>query len=59
VTGGGYDLIVALLLAGGRNLIEAVLTQSIITDLADKAITFLLVRAVLQNLPPRYFERFR
>jgi energy-coupling factor transport system substrate-specific component len=59
VTGGGYDLIVALLLAGGRSLIEAVLTQSIITDLADKAITFLLVRAVLQNLPPRYFERFR
>ncbi len=59
VTGGGYDLIVALLLAGGQSLLEAVLTQSIITDLADKAITFLLVWAALQNLPARYFERFR
>ncbi len=59
VTGGGYDLIVALLLAGGQGLFEAVLTQSILTDLADKALTFLIVWAVLQNLPPRYFERFR
>lgn len=59
VTGGGYDLLVALLLAGGQSLLQAVLTQSLITDLADKVITFLLVWAVLQNLPARYFERFR
>ncbi len=59
VTGGGYDLIVALLLAGGQGLLEAVLTQSILTDLVDKALTFLIVWAVLHNLPPRYFERFR
>ena len=53
VTGGGTDLLVAVFLQSGSNILEATLGQGIVSDPVDKAVTFLAGWAIVRALPDR------
>ncbi len=57
-TGGGTDLVVALLRSLGLDRLEASLVQSLATDPLDKMISFLLIQPLLAALPRRLRHRF-
>lgn len=58
VTGSGSTLITGVLMAAGQNLIEAVLTSSIISDLADKTISCLICFFIIKSMSSRYLSKF-
>lgn len=58
VTSSGSTFITAYLLATGRQLIQAVFSSSIISDVGDKLITCLVAYLIVRNLPARLRSRF-
>jgi energy-coupling factor transport system substrate-specific component len=54
VTGSGTDVVVGMLRAAGLDMLGANIGQGVMSDPLDKAVTFLLVWAVLQALPKRF-----
>ncbi len=58
VTGSGTDLLVAAFLFAGSDLQTAVLQQSLISDSVDKAVSFLIVFALVGGLSRRVAARF-
>jgi len=58
VTGSGTDLIVAVLRASGAKLLEATVTQGLVSDPLDKLASFLIVWLITLALPLRYKMRF-
>jgi len=57
VTTSGSSLIVAFLHNSGMNLVTAVFSVQIITDLADKAICFAIVFSIIRIMPPNYKQK--
>ncbi len=57
-TGGGTDLVVALLRSMGLDRLEASLAQSLASDPLDKMVSFLLVQPLLAALPRRLRHAF-
>ncbi len=58
VTSGGVTVVTAALTGLGVALERAVFASSLINDLLDKTVTFLLVRTILVTLPRRVALRF-
>lgn len=58
VTGGGVTAVTALLRGVGLSLRSAVFLGGLSSDLLDKTVTFVLVRAVLASLPGRMTAKF-
>jgi len=58
VTSSGSTLITGVLLAAGQNLLQSVLTASIITDLTDKTISCLICFFILKSMSSRYLSKF-
>lgn len=58
VTGGATDLLVAAFREAGFGVMGAVAMQGAVSDPLDKALTFLIVFAVLRALPKRFLARF-
>jgi energy-coupling factor transport system substrate-specific component len=58
VTGSGSDIIRAALIATGRQLMETVITTSVIFEPIDKILSALVAYAVVRNLPERYRRQF-
>lgn len=58
VTGAGTDLVVGMFRAAGLDMLGANMAQGVFSDPLDKAVTFVLVWAVLQALPERFKARF-
>ncbi len=58
VTGSGTDLLVALFRQAGADLQTAVLQQALISDPIDKAISFVVVFAVIAAMSRRVLARF-
>lgn len=58
VTVAGVTALTALLRGSGLSLPEAVVSASILTDIVDKTLAFLLVGMLLQALPLRTISRF-
>jgi len=58
VTGSGTDVIVAALLQGGADVLQASLGQGFFSDPIDKTITSFVVFIILAGLSPRIIARF-
>jgi energy-coupling factor transport system substrate-specific component len=58
LTGSGADLIVAYLLATGKDLFSAVIITVITDNLIDKVVTALLAWGIVKGLPKRFTSRF-
>ena len=58
VTMGAADFMVMLFRSSGFSLFESTLRQGLIMDPIDKTITFLVVYALIKNLPDRLLYRF-
>lgn len=58
VTGSGSDIIRGALIATGRQLMETVLTTSVIFEPIDKILSALVAYAIVRNLPDRYRRQF-
>lgn len=58
VTGSGTDALVAMFRASGLDMLGANMAQGVVSDPLDKAITFVVVWAVLQALPEQLKLRF-
>ncbi len=59
VTTSGSSLIVALLKTSGVELLRAVFSVQILTDLLDKALSFLFIAIVIRNLPASMVQKIR
>lgn len=59
VTGGGTDLVVALLRANGQSAMEASFQQGLMVDPLDKLVTCLSVLLILKSLPFRALAVFK
>lgn len=59
VTGGGVDLITAMLLGTGGmgGLLTAVFSSELIGDLLDKLISLVVVGVIIENIPKKYFKQ--
>lgn len=58
VTGGGTDALVAFFRNAGAGVLGASFAQGAVSDPLDKAITFLIVWAIVRGLPRRFLARF-
>jgi energy-coupling factor transport system substrate-specific component len=58
VTGSGTDAIVAIFRGMGFGILPSAFAQGVSSDPLDKAITFLVVFAILRLLPGRFLDRF-
>lgn len=58
VTGSGTDLVVGMFRAAGLDMLGANMAQGVFSDPLDKAVSFVLVWAVLQALPENFKARF-
>jgi energy-coupling factor transport system substrate-specific component len=58
VTGAGTDAIVAMFRAAGLDMLGANMAQGVVSDPIDKAVTFLIIWAILLALPERVKARF-
>ena len=58
VTGGGTDLVVALLRANGQSAMEASFQQGLLVDPLDKLVTGLCVLFILRSIPRRALSAF-
>ncbi|GAA3825229.1 hypothetical protein KACC15558_02770 [Brevibacterium ammoniilyticum] len=62
VFGGGLGMgtgsVVAILQATGQQMLAATLTQSLISDVLDKAIIFALAYVIVRSLPRRILDRY-
>ncbi len=58
VMGSGTDFLVALFEATGRNVLQAALGQSLVSDPFDKFVSFCVVWIILRGLSSRYLARF-
>lgn len=62
VFGGGLGMgtgsVVAILQATGQQMLAATLTQSLISDVLDKAIIFVLAYVIVRSLPRRILDRY-
>ncbi len=58
VTSGGVTAVTTILVSLGLGLAPAVTVSSLLTDVADKAITFLIVGVALRSLPVRMRGRY-
>jgi energy-coupling factor transport system substrate-specific component len=56
--GSGTDVLFAIFRSVGLNTLYANLAQGTFSDPIDKAITFLIIWAILQALPERIKARF-
>ncbi len=54
----GQGVITTFLVGIGKNLMEAVLTAGIVSNLADKVIVYALVGALFANIPKRFVSLF-
>ncbi|MFT4413748.1 ECF transporter S component [Fredinandcohnia humi] len=59
VTGSGSTLITGVLLATGQNLLQAVVTTSLITDTLDKLISVVLCYFIIKSMSNRYLTKFK
>ena len=58
VTGSGTDALVAMFRAAGLDMIGANMAQGVVSDPIDKAVTFVVIWAILLALPERFKARF-
>ncbi|MDR3645794.1 MAG: ECF transporter S component [Clostridia bacterium] len=58
VTGSGSTFITAALMATGQNLIQSVLTSSIIADLCDKVLSVFICFFIIKSISSRYLSKF-
>ena len=57
-SGGGTSVITSVFLAMGQNLIQSVLTSSLISELADKVLSCLVAFAIIKGMSDRYLSKF-
>ncbi|MFC7395498.1 ECF transporter S component [Scopulibacillus cellulosilyticus] len=57
-SGGGSSLVTSAFLAMGHSLIQSVLTSSLITELADKIISCIIVFLIIRSMSTRYLSKF-
>ncbi len=58
VTGSGMDALVAMFRAAGLDMLGANMAQGVFSDPLDKAVTFVIIWAILLALPERLKARF-
>jgi len=58
VTGSGSTFITGVLQAAGQNLLEAVLTTQLISDVADKLVSVFICYFILRSMSVRYLSKF-
>lgn len=58
VTGSGADAVVAMFRSLGLDILYANAAQGVFSDPVDKAVTFLVVWAIVRALPQRFLARF-
>lgn len=58
VTGSGNTFITGVLLATGKNLLQAVTTSVLIANVADKVLSVFIVFAIVQLIPVRLLTKF-
>ncbi|MBS4177793.1 ECF transporter S component [Lederbergia citrea] len=57
-SGGGTSLVTSALLAMGNNLIQAVLTTSLLSELADKILSCIIAYFIIKGMSARYLSKF-
>lgn len=57
-SGGGTSLLTSAFLAMGNNLIQAVLTTSLLAELVDKILSCLVAYAIIKGMSARYLSKF-
>lgn len=57
-SGGGTSLITSAFLAMGQNLLQSVLTTALISELADKILSSLIVYFIIKGMSDRYLSKF-
>ena len=58
VSGSGVDAVTGFFAASGRNMVESVLGQQLLTTPGDKVLTVLLAFALIKGVPQRYRPPF-
>ena len=58
VSGSGVDAVTGFFVASGRNMVESVLGQQLLTTPGDKVVTVLLSFALIKGVPARYRPPF-
>lgn len=58
VSGSGVDAVTGFFVASGRNMVESVLGQQLLTTPGDKVLTVLLALALIKGVPARYRPPF-
>ena len=58
VSGSGVDAVTGFFVASGRNMVESVLGQQLLTTPGDKVLTVLLAFALIKGVPARYRPPF-
>jgi energy-coupling factor transport system substrate-specific component len=57
-SGGGTSVVTSVFLAMGQNLIQSVLTASLISEMVDKVLSCLVAFAIIKGMSDRYLSKF-
>lgn len=58
ISGGGDSMVVAVLLAAGKQLVVSVFSVALVTEIISKILTVLITRLIVKSIPARLLVKF-